>query len=223
MQDETARIEDELLKAHALDALLRCFVNSKANSFDGLLEPFLKICRLSNPITLGIAKSQFFKRIIEKLNHSKTLVRLNLLRILRTVCDIHPNRAMLVERFGIYDIVVKLSRDDQAVLVRELAREILPTLAPALKPASSRTSKGPDTPKTAIAPKKKIRRTASESAASVASLFPGGHIRSSTRNSGLLAPSRTGRQTPSDASMQSDSSYAGTSYTGTSYIGTSPK
>jgi hypothetical protein len=211
LQDETARIEDELLKPHALDALLRCFVSSKANSFDNLLEPFLKICRLSNPITLGIAKSQFFTRVIEKLNHSKTLVRLNLLRILRTVCDIHPNRAMLVERFGIYDIVVKLSKDDQAVLVRELAREILPTLAPALKPASNRASKGLDTPKTAIAPKKKMRRTASESAASVIPMLSGTHMRSATRHVGGIATSRASRQLPSDTSAQSDSSYTGTS------------
>ncbi|KIP02523.1 hypothetical protein PHLGIDRAFT_130695 [Phlebiopsis gigantea 11061_1 CR5-6] len=209
LQDETARIEDELIKPPALDAMLRCFVNSKAVSFENLLEPFLKICRLSHPIAIGIAKSQFFKRIIEKLDHSKPLVRLNLLRILRTVCDVHPNRTTLVERFRIYDLVSKLSKDDQAVLVREMAREILPTLAPALKPSSSRGGKGADTSKSSLALKKKIRRTASESATSVAPLSPATHIRSATRPIGI---SRVSRQLPSDSSMFSDSS----SYTGSS-------
>lgn len=207
LQDETARIEDELIKAPALNALLRCFVNSKAISFENLLDPFWKICRISNPITIGIAKSQFFKRIVEKLNHGKPLVRLNLLRILRTVCDVHPNRAMLVERFRIYDIVSKLGKDDQAVLVREMARDILPTLAPALKPVSSRAIKGADSPKSALAPKKKMRRTASESAASVAPMFPTTHMRSATRPIGIS--SRLARQLPSDASIQSDTSYVG--------------
>ncbi|KAI0718192.1 kinase-like protein [Cerioporus squamosus] len=193
LQDETARIEDELMKPESLDALLRCFVQAKANSFENLLEPFLKIFRISNNVAIGVAKSQFFKRLIDKLSSSKAVVRLNLLRILRTVCDVHPNRAVLVERYGIYDIVAKLSKEDVAVLVRELAREIVPTLAPALKP-SARLSKGVDTPKSskAIAPKR-MRRHASESLAGTPSAAMSGHThangvhpRSSVRNTGML-------------------------------------
>ena len=169
LQDETARVEDQLLKPETLEALLKCFVSAKANSFEGLLDPLLKICRLSTNIAIGIAKSQFFKRVVDRLGHSKALVRLNLLRIVKTVCDVHPNRAMLVERHGIYEIVAKLSKEDGAVLVRELAREIMPTLAPALKPTtpaglgSSRSSRegipgGVGTPRY----QKKARRTASD-------------------------------------------------------------
>ncbi len=184
------------MKPASLEALLRCFVSAKANSFENLLDPFSKILRISNPVAVGVAKSQFFKRIIDKLGHSKAVVRLNLLRILRTVCDIHPSRAMLVERFGIYDIVMKLSQEDGAVLVRELAREIVPTLTPALKPASPRTSKGIETSKSALAPKKKIRRTASESSAPIAPGFSSLHARTPSRISG----SRTPRQAVSEVS-----------------------
>lgn len=171
LQDETARVEDQLLKPETLEVLLKCFVSAKANSFEGLLDPFLKICRLSANIAIGIAKPQFFRRVVDRLGHSKALVRLNLLRIVKTVCDVHPNRAILVERHGIYEIVAKLSKEDGAVLVRELAREIMPTLAPALKPSistglglggstSSREGMagGVGTPRY----QKKARRTASE-------------------------------------------------------------
>ncbi|KAF9221524.1 hypothetical protein BS17DRAFT_809903 [Gyrodon lividus] len=167
LQDETAKIEDELVKPEPLDALLKCFVSSKANSFENLLDPLLKICRMSTQVTIGFAKASFFKRIIDRLSHSRAVVRLNLLRILRTVCDVHPNRAILVERYGLHEIVMKLSQDDVAVLVRELAREILPALAPALRPAPGKLGfKGPETPKNSsiIAPKK-ARRTASETSA----------------------------------------------------------
>ncbi|KIJ62679.1 hypothetical protein HYDPIDRAFT_30272 [Hydnomerulius pinastri MD-312] len=167
LQDETAKIEDELIKSESLDALLKCFVSAKANSFENLLDPLLKICRISTPLTIGLAKSSFFKRIIDRLSHSRAVVRLNLLRILRTVCDVHPNRAILVERYGLHEIVMRLSQDDGAVLVRELAREILPALAPALRPAIGKSGlKGYDTPKSSsiIAPKK-ARRTASETSA----------------------------------------------------------
>jgi len=169
LQDETARVEDRLLKPETLEALLKCFVSAKANSFEGLLDPFLKICRLSTNIAIGIAKSQFFKRVVDRLGHSRALVRLNLLRIVKTVCDVHPNRAILVERYGIYEIVAKLSKEDGAVLVRELAREIMPTIAPALKPSISASlgsstslregiTGGVGTPRY----KKKARRTTSE-------------------------------------------------------------
>ncbi len=214
LQDETAKIEDELLKPASLDALLKCFVSAKAVSFENLLDPFLKICRLSNLVTLGIAKSQFFKHIIDKLTSSgKAVVRLNLLKILRTVCDAHPNRALLVERFGIYDIVVKLSHEDGAVLVKELAREILPTLAPAIKPlSSSRLTRGVDTPKSAIAPKKlKSQRTVSESAASPSVFSHNGsttHIRAASRNINVGNPSasRIARQTSHDTGHTRDRS-----------------
>ena len=166
LQDETAKIEDELLRSESLEALLKCFVSAKANSFENLLEPLLKICRISTPITVGLAKSQFFKRIIDRLSHSRAVVRLNLLRVLRAVCDVHPNRAILVERYGLHEIVMKLSKDDGAVLVRELAREILPALAPALKPAGNKSLlKGHDTPKSSVIAPKKARRAASETSA----------------------------------------------------------
>lgn len=141
LQDETARVEDELLKQDAVDSLLKCFVSSKSNSFENLLDPFLKVIRLSTPVTIAITKSSaFFKRIIDRLGqNSRAVVRLNLLRILRSVCDVHPNRAMLVERYGLLGVVERLSKGggDGAVLVRELAREIVPALKPALRPAIS--------------------------------------------------------------------------------------
>jgi len=88
------------------------------------------------------------------------------LRILRTVCDVHPNRAILVERYGLHEIVLKLSRNDGAVLVRELAREISPALVLALKPMASKYGgrgplEGNKSANLSLAPKKG-RRTASE-------------------------------------------------------------
>ncbi|KAI5117925.1 hypothetical protein M0805_002004 [Coniferiporia weirii] len=163
LQDETARVEDVLSKEYALDALVKCFVAAKTNSFENLLDPFLKICRLSRQVTTGIAKSQFFQRLIDRLNHSKAVVRLNLLRLLKAICDVHPNRTALVEKYGIYEIVEKLSNQDGAVLVRELAREIMPSLAPVLKPALSRPGRnGELAPKFGVTPKRRPRRTASD-------------------------------------------------------------
>ena len=174
LHDETARVEDELIKSESIEALVRCFVNSKANSFENLLEPILKITRLSTPVTLGIAKlPSFFKRIIDRLgHHTKALVRRNLLRVLKAVCDVHPNRALLVERYGLLGVVERLSKSDGAVLVRELAREIVPTLKPGLK-GKSDLSSGlgmAETPtKSGLAPRK-MKRAASETSPQVGSI-----------------------------------------------------
>lgn len=184
LQDETSRVEDFLIQADSLEAMLECFTNSKANSFEGLLDPFLKICRLSQSVTLGIAsKSQFFCRITDRLGHGKPVARLNLLRILRAVFDVHPDRTGLVQRYGLLEIVERLSKNDGAVLVRELAREILPSLQspePSLNRSVSRTGDGnvsshiaPRAGLTGVAPRRRgvMRRTASET--SVNSGTPG--------------------------------------------------
>lgn len=206
LQDETARVEDQLMKPEAVDALLNCFVTAKANSFENLLDPFLKICRISTGITIAIAKSQFFQRIIEKLGHSKPVVRLNLLRLLRMVCEVHPNRAILVERYGLYEMVERLSKDDGAVLVRELAREIMPTLAPALKPASTRSSATrTDSPKPSIAPKKtRVRRTASEGTSALFSPAPSSVSRTASGQGGGTKPKSSSRLRLNDISWQPD-------------------
>ena len=59
-------------------------------------------------------------------------MRLNLLKLLRSVVEVHPNRTILVEKYELLDVVGMLSKTDGAVLVRELAREIVPTLRPVL-------------------------------------------------------------------------------------------
>lgn len=178
LQDEPARIEDELVKPEAVEAILKCFVSSKANSFENLLEPFLKLTRLSSSLANLLAKSTaFFNRIIDRLSHhSKAVVRRNLLRILKGVCDVHPNRGVIVERYGLYEVVERLSRTDGAVLVRELAREIIPSIRPALRPAAKKSGSGGRekgvradvlraSSRDGLTPKK-MRRTASETSAS---------------------------------------------------------
>jgi len=196
LQDETARVEDELIKPKSVETLLKCFVSAKANSFENVLDPLLKICRISTGVTIAIAKSQFFKRIIDRLRHSKAVVRLNLLRILRTVCDVHPNRAILVERYGLYEIVLQLSKNDGAVLVRELAREIVPALVPALKPTSKYGVKGMDATKSSSLAPKRARRTASETAVTTQS--GGGNL-----TTGLQAlPSKSSRLKLGDITWQ---------------------
>ncbi|KAG8969493.1 hypothetical protein FRC03_002354, partial [Tulasnella sp. 419] len=164
LQDEAARVEDYLGREESISLMLKCFVTAKTNSFEALLDPFLKIFRLSNNIAIAMAKPDFFSRLIDKLGSAtKAVVRLSLLRILRVVCEAHPDRVAFVQRFAILDVVEKLSQQDAAVLVRELAREILPSLGAGANGLAVTPGIG------ASARRKRVRRTASESGFGTAS------------------------------------------------------
>ncbi|TIC31126.1 Pkinase-domain-containing protein [Wallemia mellicola] len=124
LQNETDRVESMLINPKSLDILLSMFIQAKANMFESLLEPLLKTCRISKGVVLGIAKSAFFKKLIEKLSHHKALVRLNLLRILRVVLEIHPECKFIVQHYRIAETITRLAATDSAILVRELSKEI---------------------------------------------------------------------------------------------------
>ncbi|KAL1733487.1 hypothetical protein EV714DRAFT_204640 [Schizophyllum commune] len=244
LQDETARVEDKLLEPTSVELLVKCFVSAKANSFENLLDPFLKLIRISTPLTLSIAKVPVFHtNIRERLmgRRAKAVVRVNLLRVLRTVVEVHPNRVMLVEKYGLGEIVGRLAKEDPAVLVRKLAKEIAPTLQPdngasgsgsggsggrkasrlKAKPKVKGPTDTPQTPKSAIAPKR-MRRSASEvNASPYGSIAPNRHPASPTVTMGRSgsSPLMTGLMHGSPQGTLG--SYAGSisgSYTNGSYM-----
>lgn len=93
----------------------------------------LKIMRTSPPVTRAMAQAPFFKRLVEGLGRkAKPGTKLHLLRIVRVVCDNHPERANLVEKFGLSTVVEQLGRQDDAILVREVSTILKHTLTCAL-------------------------------------------------------------------------------------------
>ena len=87
LQDETARIENTLLLVaqDSIDPLLRCLVSSKASLFENLLDPFLKIIKLSTPITIAMTNRPHSsnRSSTDWVHYNKLVMRPNLLRILR--------------------------------------------------------------------------------------------------------------------------------------------
>lgn len=89
----------------------------------------MKILRLSSSVTSSISTPVFFRRLSDSLEKTgKAVTKLNLLRITRVVCEHHPDRQTLVERFGLAETIERLAKQDEAVLVRELAKEVIPIL-----------------------------------------------------------------------------------------------
>ncbi|KAI9737760.1 MAG: hypothetical protein M1834_009128 [Cirrosporium novae-zelandiae] len=125
LQEETARVEEQLLDGTFTDAIVDCFTTSKANSFENLLEPLQKLLRLSPPVALSLARPDLFHRILQKLHHPKVTIRLNLLKIVRSICDASEEQGALLRHFGILDTIEDLERNDPSVLVTNMAGELV--------------------------------------------------------------------------------------------------
>ena len=135
LQEETAKVENHLLDGNFTAAITSCFNTSKLNAFDpNLLEPLLKVLRLSPSVAASLAKAEMYAGISQKLNHKKAVVRLNLLRLVRNIMDgCEANNTSLAQGGPnatrqlrvLFDDIQILAEKDAAVLVRNLASELL--------------------------------------------------------------------------------------------------
>lgn len=125
LQEETAKVEEHLLDGSFTAGIIKCFTTSKANAFENLLEPLQKLLRLSPPVALCLAHPDLFYRILRKLSSNKAVVRLNLLRIVRSICDASDEQGALISRYGLEDTIQRLAESDGAVLVRNMASELI--------------------------------------------------------------------------------------------------
>lgn len=125
LQEETAKVEEHLLDGSFTVGVIKCFTSSKANAFENLLEPLQKLLRLSPLVALSLAHPDLFYRILKKLTSNKAVVRLNLLRIVRSICDANDEQGALISRYGLEDTIHRLAENDGAVLVRNMASELI--------------------------------------------------------------------------------------------------
>lgn len=66
-----------------------------------------------------------FECIGQKLSSTKPAIRLNLLRIIGSICDATDEGGLLLDHFGLYDLIHELQISDSAVLVRSMAQELI--------------------------------------------------------------------------------------------------
>ncbi|GAA5845101.1 hypothetical protein JCM9279_005433 [Rhodotorula babjevae] len=217
LQDEPTRVGQCLLEQSAIDALVRLFCRTKSTVFDNLLEPLHKILRTSPALAASLAvQSGFLKRLVERLERaSKALVRLNLLRITKTVFDslASPATATTDRRrdrdkaVRILDAPVsRIARDDKAVLSRQLARSLVAEFEAsrdearrALARGSSAGGGGPGVGAgAALGRRASARRSVSESAAGTVPAGGSGGMRAggTDRSSSSFFASRRLSRTP---------------------------
>lgn len=135
LQEETANVENHLIDGSFTRAIVSCFNTNKLNAFDSnLLEPLLKLLRLSPSVAASLAKPEMFAGIAQRLGHKKPVVRLNLLRLVRNIIDAcepgigngDGTRSLNSSQVrSLMDAIQTLAEKDSAVLVRNLASELV--------------------------------------------------------------------------------------------------
>lgn len=136
LQEETAKVESHLLAGNFTTAIMSCFNTTKMNAFDpNLLEPLQKVLRLSPALAASLAQAQMYAGIAQKLGHKKAIVRLNLLRLVRSIMDGCETDSAAVAASNtsntarqlrvLFDDIRTLADKDSAVLVRNLASELI--------------------------------------------------------------------------------------------------
>ena len=136
LQEETGKVEECLLmdggsgSGSFTEAIVNCFVEAKADAFENLLEPLQKMLRLSPAIAARLSASRaFFERAVGKVVVAKkALVRLNLLRVVRSIVDAAASVSsvnQLVLETGLLNTARRLHAEDPAILVREMAGELV--------------------------------------------------------------------------------------------------
>jgi hypothetical protein len=125
LQEETAMVEEKLLSPSSITAIIKCFTTSKTHDFENILEPLQKLLRSSLLIAHAVGRPEFFARILQKLSHNKAVVRLNLLRVLRTICDASDQKEGLIRQYDMYPMVQRVADKDGAVLVRNMASDLI--------------------------------------------------------------------------------------------------
>lgn len=142
LQEETARVEQYLLSSNFSSAIITSYTSPELSqsNFENMLEPLQKLVRLSPPIAASLAVREIFTRTVQKLGHKDAVTRLNLLRILDAICYATEDECTLIRQFGVYDTIVHLSEHDHAVLVRQMAGELVRACDSVSKRSTSRAS-----------------------------------------------------------------------------------
>ena len=151
LQEETANVESHLTDGHFTRAIVSGFNTNRLNAFDSnLLEPLLKLLRLSPILASALARPEMFAGIAQRLGHKKAVVRLNLLRLVRIITDAcDPSvlgsgdglRSLNTSQVrSLMDSIQSLAETDSAVLVRNLAAELVKSSPVSARKGSSISS-----------------------------------------------------------------------------------
>lgn len=124
-QEETAKVEQHLLEGNFSNAIVECF-NGDIMDFN-LLETLQKLLRLSPAVAATLVRPKMFSALGKMLSAKKPDIRLNLLRLVCSICDPEQGNPSTLRRSGLLETIESLAQNDPTVLIKNMASEFVKT------------------------------------------------------------------------------------------------
>ncbi|EGG21702.1 putative protein serine/threonine kinase [Cavenderia fasciculata] len=124
MADETSRVEAIMSTKDNISKLTAAFASAESQSFVGVLDPILKIVSISKSVNVALGTGGFVQKLLDRLSHTNPLVRLNLLKILSSLYEHHPNTKMMIQEYKLYPIIQRITTSDKSVLNQKIASKL---------------------------------------------------------------------------------------------------
>uniref|UniRef100_A0A7S2WEB9 non-specific serine/threonine protein kinase n=1 Tax=Mucochytrium quahogii TaxID=96639 RepID=A0A7S2WEB9_9STRA len=129
LSNATPEVERALLRPRSLQCLVSLFQSAQSNNFENYVKELLGMLNHSHKLSEAIGRSGLFMtELVARLSFPKTEVRINLLKMLKTVGEHHQDLEYLILEHNLFAVVTSLAKqaeDAHRVLIVEIAHQLL--------------------------------------------------------------------------------------------------
>ncbi|KAF0467442.1 map kinase kinase kinase [Gigaspora margarita] len=126
LQEKTSEVEQIIILPENINLILKAMDTAEENSIESVLAFLHKIIQSSLHVSYSLAHEHFFKSLLQLSEHYQDFaIRFKLLKILRSLCDINPQREFIINKYKLVEAIEKMSDVDSSSQVKELAKGIL--------------------------------------------------------------------------------------------------
>ncbi|KAG5364729.1 Cytokinesis protein [Yarrowia sp. E02] len=123
--DETARVEERLIRNTSLELITHSFSNnSRSTAFEQYMDLFHKLLRQSQRVAVALTGPILIGFLSAKLESSKPRIRLTVLKIIRTLVEANGDDYGFLAKHGLAKQIAYLAANEKSVLARGLAKEM---------------------------------------------------------------------------------------------------
>eukprot|EP00301_Raphidiophrys_heterophryoidea_P006520 c12626_g1_i2.p1 GENE.c12626_g1_i2~~c12626_g1_i2.p1 ORF type:complete len:1006 (+),score=281.74 c12626_g1_i2:443-3460(+) len=125
LSEERHRVEPLLLQPQNIRTMIDLFDPHPNNYFQNLLDPFLSLLTASPRLRQAVGVTSILPRILERLSHPNSIVRVRLLQIIHILFESMSTERQIFTAYHLGPLLQVTMCNESALLVREMANRIL--------------------------------------------------------------------------------------------------
>lgn len=123
--DETARVEERLIRPTSLELITHSFSNkSRSTAFEQYMDLFHRLIRVSQRVAVALTGPVLIGFLSAKLESSNPRIRLTVLKIIRTLVEANGGDYGFLKKHGLAKQIAYLAANEKSVLAKGLAKEM---------------------------------------------------------------------------------------------------